>query len=481
LRDESPVSVSPNGRWLATTSLLHGAKLWDLTAADPSEAPIQLTGHTSTVRQATFSPDSRWLVTVDNDVTVQMWDLASSDPRSGASLIRRDQADVGRGVYWLCKTTFSADSRWLYLAVDKEGRLWDLSAGKPIGDPLVFVGHARTPTIAAISPDNRWLVTAEAGQSQKAATRLWDLAADGPARQPLIVGQGQGGLLFTGFDGSSRWLITVAANAEAPCLWDLAAMNPAAAPIALQGHEAPVNFGPFLSPNRRWLATSGKDKTVRVWDLRKTNAIGEPLVLDEVSETTALSFSPDSRWLLAHAEEDDRTHVWDLAAANPSAAVTVLKGFPWGISLNSRWLVTANDLWSLGESGPAATPIALVQPGASLEAVEFSPDGRWLAVYTKENARLFDLSLANRSVRPILLTGALRRHTDVFPRASDDVLAQPFTADGRWLVGCGVTGPHLNTLLFNLRIRELVEVARRTAGRELKGEEKELYLLSNSD
>jgi WD40 repeat protein len=481
LRDESPVSVSPNGRWLATTSFPHGAKLWDLTAADPSEAPVQLTGHTTTLRQATFSPDSRWLVTVDNDVNVQMWDLASNDPSSGASLIRRDQADVSRGVYWLCKATFSADSRWLYVAVDKEGRLWDLSDGKPIGDPLVFGGHARTPTIAAISPDNRWLVTAEAGQSKKAAIRLWDLTADNPTRQPLFVGQGQGGLSFTGFDGSSRWLITVAADAKGPCVWDLAATNPAAAPIALQGHEDAVNFGPTLSPNRRWLATSGKDKTVCVWDLRKTNAIGEPLVLGGVSETTSLSFSPDSRWLLAHAEEDDGTHVWDLAAANPSAAVTILEGFPRGISLNSRWLITGNDLWSLGEGGPAATPITLVQPGASLEAAEFSPDGRWLAVYAKENTRLFDLSLANRTVQPILLTGALRRHTEVFPRARDDVLAQPFTADGRWLIGCGVTGPHLNTLLFNLRIRELVEVARRAAGRELKDEEKELYLLNNSD
>ena len=123
----------------------------------------------------------------------------------------------------------------------------------------------------------------------------------------------------------------------------------------------------------------------------------------------------------------------------------------------------------------------LKRPGESLEAAEFGPDGRWLAVYTKKNVRLFDLSLAKATAQPILLTGALRSHTQVFPRASDDVLAKPFTTDGRWLIARSVTGPHVNTLLLNLRIRELVQVARRTAGRELKADEIELYSLSNSN
>jgi WD40 repeat protein len=481
LRKETAVAVSHNGRWLTTTSFPDGAKLWDLAAADPSKAAIQLTGHTSMLREASFSPDDRWLVTVDRDVNTQMWDLKSDDPSSGVSLFHQKQirADVGAGFWWAFKMKFSDDSRWLYTAPGLEAKLWDLTAEKPRSNPIVFGGHERAPTLASFSPNGRWMITSDG----MTPVRLWNLAADDPTAEPTVFGDDQTELQFAEFDFNSRWLITVARNANAPCLWDLSATNPAATSVTLLGHKGEMTNQPVLSPDRRWLATTGKDKTVRVWDLQKLNEVGSPFVLRGVGESLVsrerhpLHFSPDSRWLLG---KDDDTHVWDLAADDPSAMATVVEGRLRRISPDGRWLVAGSKLWSLTDSGPKAMPTTLVRTGEPWQYVEFSPDGRWLAVYETENARLYDLSAVNSDAVPILLTGALRKHTQVSPRQQIDKFPMPFSADGRWLVGFGGSDSIFGgTLLFNLRIRELVETARRTAGRELTDEEMESFSLND--
>ena len=99
-----------------------------------------------------------------------------------------------------------------------------------------------------------------------------------------------------------------------------------------------------------------------MWDLQEPKAFAEPLVLRGVSEATSLEFCPDSRWLLG--SDDSLTHVWDLAAADPSATATVVEGPLHRISSDSRWFVAGSELWSLSGNGPVAIPTALVQHGA---------------------------------------------------------------------------------------------------------------------
>ena len=74
----------------------------------------------------------------------------------------------------------------------------------------------------------------------------------------------------------------------------------------------------------------------------------------------------------------------------------------------------------------------------------------------------------------------MTQHANVDP-AEIDKFPMPFSADGRWLVGFGGSDRIFGgTLLINLRIRELAEIARRTAGRQLTDEEMELYSLNDS-
>ena len=466
LRGEIADSVSPDGRWLVTSDTRQeprSARLWDLTAPDPTTAPALLTGHAGTLREAAFSPDSRWLVTVDQDVNMHIWDLTSDDLGAGVRLFRPGRKNGG--VQRLFQVAFSADSRWLYAAPGLEARLWDLESEMPGNDPLLFEGYTSVPTVATLSAGGRWLFTAD-----RTSGRLWDLAADDPTADPYVLGENPAAISFATFDSEGRRLITVEDQAKAPTAWDLTAANPAASPTMLAGHRGALTLPPAVSRDRRWLATSGADKDVRVWDLDDHRGSKEPLVLSGGGELSALEFSPDSRWLFGN--KDNQTRVWDLSDDDSAEPAAVIDGSLLRVSPDSRWFVAGEKLWRLTDEGVTESPLALAMAGESWRVVEFSSDGHWLAVYGAAKVGLFDLSAEQRAAIPTLLTGALRKHTQVFARRDIEMLPMPFSADGRWLVGCSYSGAgQPNTLLFHLRIDELIEVARRTAGRRLTAQE----------
>jgi WD40 repeat protein len=73
------VAISPDSHWLATASRDRTARLWDLTAKDPSADSAVLRGHDNTVLAVAISPDNHWLVTGSGDGTARLWLLQVKD------------------------------------------------------------------------------------------------------------------------------------------------------------------------------------------------------------------------------------------------------------------------------------------------------------------------------------------------------------------------------------------------------------------
>jgi WD40 repeat protein len=67
------VAISPDNHWLVTGSSDKTARLWDLTAKDPSANPVVLRGHENDVSAVAISPDNHWVVTGSSDKTARLW------------------------------------------------------------------------------------------------------------------------------------------------------------------------------------------------------------------------------------------------------------------------------------------------------------------------------------------------------------------------------------------------------------------------
>jgi WD40 repeat protein len=94
------VAYSPNGQWIATSSLDQTARLWDASTG----AQVRVfNGHNAEVKDIAFSPDGTRLATASVDKTAIIWDVAN-----GQELIRLVGAQ-----YALLSITYSPDGKYL--------------------------------------------------------------------------------------------------------------------------------------------------------------------------------------------------------------------------------------------------------------------------------------------------------------------------------------------------------------------------------
>jgi WD40 repeat protein len=424
-------------------------RLWDLTVADPVETVRILRGHEGGPgdRYLAFSPDGRWLVTAcRRDPIPRLWDLTIEDP-AATSIVLRSRAGPIRtptGIALradadpITSVAISDDGHWLVTRTDDDSLLaWDLTVENPSrtatesipSGPLVYepIRNPAPSGMNSLSFNSRWLVTWERKAGNVFDSVLRDQSDDQPGESSRVLYTGRANPKPT-YSRDNRWLLTNGPNGNA-LIWKLGADVSEAISWELRDHA--VRYAAFSADGTALATTGTTDGTIRLWDLTAEDPGAASVVLGGLEGTfRTVAINTDGRWLFTSAPGGNAL-LWNFGAGTSEAQTWELRGRSntrGAFSSDSKMLVTFSAsigtdgtirVWDLTAEDPAATSVALHGHKRNLQFATTNPDGRWLVT---------------------------------------------LSADG-------------TVRLWHLRMDDLLEMARRRAGRELTAEERETYYL----
>ncbi|KAI0890603.1 WD40 repeat-like protein [Annulohypoxylon maeteangense] len=154
----SQVRISPDGRWIASSSADGTVRIWDAVTGQHAET---LVGHMAGVSAVAWSPDSATLASGSDDKAIRLWDRVTGRPaRAGKPLL-------GHHSYVYC-LAFSPKGNILASgSYDEAVFLWDVRAGRLMrslpahSDPVSGIDFCRDGTLVVSC-------------STDGLTRIWD-------------------------------------------------------------------------------------------------------------------------------------------------------------------------------------------------------------------------------------------------------------------------------------------------------------------
>jgi WD40 repeat protein/serine/threonine protein kinase/Tfp pilus assembly protein PilF len=350
---------SPDARRIVTTCNDNYVRVWDIVTGALAAPPVKQRYAVG----ATFSPDGRWVLTWCADGMARVFDAATS--RLVCEPMRHRGAVTG--------AVFSPDGALVATRCgDNAVRIWEAASGRLLLPPLRHLGPVRE---VQFSPDCRFVSTASSDRT----FRRWDLAAGGAAG-PRLPGE-KPGRRFAKFISDGRRVITHGDDGQIR-VWEAATGSPSGTPLPL---PAGVLRSAQISPDGRACAVLGSVSdhqwAVWIWDVETRRVKVGPLALDYGGPSTGDPVT----WLLAWSRDGRR-----VAAAGGSGLIT-----------GTYQQKTAVRVWDAATGAPT-TPLLCFD--CRVNDLDFSPDGRWLAVANQGlpgEVRIYDASNGSLRLDPI--------------------------------------------------------------------------------
>jgi WD40 repeat protein len=293
----------------------------------------ELKGHTSFVLSVAFTPDGKYLASASADHTARLWDLADGSSR----LLIEEQRD------WVAAVACSPDGKAIAIG-GQNSRVFLTSVTDKAGRKKTFTCDGSVSSLV-FSPGGGLLacgdyskqVTLLRGTSLKEMERLSGALglvyalAFSPDGLRLAVGDDSGSIGLYGIptrsmnlgfshddrDGCRSLAFTpdgrflLAALGRGVMRWDLTRSGSPANLLA--GHTDVVSCV-SISPDGRWLLSGGWDGTVRLWDLA-TRRQRAAYNWDLGKKVFDVAFAPDGMTAAA-AGSSSTIIVWDMDVAD---------------------------------------------------------------------------------------------------------------------------------------------------------------------
>lgn len=375
------VTISADGKQLLTGGTDATARLWDLTATNPTTNSLQLSGITAPVSHVAITPDGNRLLVAGDDGIVHIW--------SRADIAAKPHDLLGlKGP--IRSFAISANGRWLGVGgSDAVAFVWDLTN---LNAPPLKLQHQLPITSMAIGTNNQVVLTSSADGTAS----LWDLTSQNPERANALLAPRQGtpGLATAALSPDGRWA-AIAGEDGAEHVWRLAGASFSNGPVVLRTGSISALA---IDPKNRWVVTGGVEGTIQLWLLG--NDRPQFTLSGHIQRITGLVFSADGS-RMASVSADGTVRVWDLSAADPSVGPHVLRGHEGRINAaalsgDGARLATGGDDsiardWDLLAPSPSANtlpqdPTALAQIACQAAGRELSPE-EWAEYFPDQPLR----------------------------------------------------------------------------------------------
>jgi WD40 repeat protein len=293
------LAFSPDGKWLASTSLDGTVKVWSIAPGnETATVSSPVTGYGTRVA---YDPKGQVFATNGGDGSATLWDVKTGEPRL---IVKGHSLEI-------LSLAFSPDStRFATGSLDGTTIIWDTATGKNL---FSLTGHEFGVRDIAFSPDGKLIATGGFDGTAK----VWDATTGALIYE--ITGH-QGLVLGVAFSPDGTRLATSSTDATAK-IWDV---KTGELLLTFEGHDAGI---PDITYRLDGLiiATGSGDGTAILWDAKTGLQIRT--LTGHTSGIQSMAFAPDSK-LLATGSEDNTAKLWD---AETGVEILTLPGSLGGV------------------------------------------------------------------------------------------------------------------------------------------------------
>ncbi|MFO0881389.1 MAG: M56 family metallopeptidase [Gemmataceae bacterium] len=362
------LDLAADGKSFVTGSWDRSARVWQRDGQEPELTLVPRRYRPESnfpILTVAVSPDGRTLAVGGEERLVKLVDVATGSVRQ----VLEGHED------FVTHVAFAPDGKRLATAsFDGTIKLWEVGTGKLLH---TLTGHENWVFSVVFSPDG--LLLASGGYDR--TVRLWEVAT---GKALATLDKHRAGVRAVAFSRDGK-LLASGGTDRAVRVWDVAKREVV---HTLKGHDNAVRDLVF-SPQADLLASAGEDNTIRLWDLHE----GKSIATNRANAVVrALAYSPAGRHLVS---VDEGNNVRLLDGANLAVTWTSNAAFnqpPTSVAFGPRaetLIVGSLDqtvaIWQ-GQVSPRGALATLHSGDQEMNAVAYSPDGRWLALAGHDRA-----------------------------------------------------------------------------------------------